>query len=596
VSNRALYLRAAEDLRRNAGQWEAYQARGHCVVLAGPGSGKTKTLTIKLARLLSEEIEAPRGLACITYNNECARELEQRLDALGIEPSNRVFIGTVHSFSLTQIIMPYAKPAGMGLPDTFSVATNRQQRTALENAYRSVIRGPENPQNRRFAMDRYRRTILNRNSAAWHNTDRELARLVEAYEAELRGHGLIDFEDMPLLAVRALREHEWIQKALLAKYPILAVDEYQDLGRALHRMVMGLCFSTGIRLFAVGDADQSIYGFNGAHPELLQQLAERDDVQTVHLRLNYRCGARIVSASEYALGEERGYRVPDDASEGTIYFHPENGSYDTQADALFGTIIPDVIARIPGLSLGNIAVLYPAAWIGDAVATAAQSYGFGTIRTDTNALYPRSSRLMRWLELCAMWCCGGWQSGNPRFSKILADGTRLFSEALASDEAILEFKRHLLEELWDCRESTLRLEAWLTRLRGGLLGPLLRECRMLGDEEAILDAFIERTREDQEVATMTLGLFSGLGEGNDRINLSTLHSAKGREFHVVILFGMDDGRIPRPNASESDIREARRLFYVGFTRAERELHIVHSASRPSPFVSEVQERLEVDDG
>src|SRR3954465_12711667 len=97
---------------------------------------------------------------------------------------------------------------------------------------------------------------------------------------------------------------------LLAKYPVL-VDEYQDLGTALHRMVMGLCFSTGVRLFAVGDVDQSIYGFPGANPALLQRLSERADVERVSLRLNYRSGARIVTASQYALGEDRGYEVPD---------------------------------------------------------------------------------------------------------------------------------------------------------------------------------------------------------------------------------------------------------------------------------------------
>ena len=114
MSDHLLYLRAAEDLRGNPGQWEAYNSQGHCVVLAGPGSGKTKTLTIKLARIFSENVAEPRGVACITYNNECARELETRLDALGVEPGGRVFVGTVHSFSLTQIVMPYAISAGLG--------------------------------------------------------------------------------------------------------------------------------------------------------------------------------------------------------------------------------------------------------------------------------------------------------------------------------------------------------------------------------------------------------------------------------------------------------------------------------------------------
>ena len=109
--DRALYLKAAEGLRPNEGQWDAYNSKGHCVVLAGPGSGKTKTLTIKLARMLAEDVKEPRGLACVTYNNECARELEQRLAKLGVEAGRRVFIGTVHSFSLTQIVLPYAKTA-----------------------------------------------------------------------------------------------------------------------------------------------------------------------------------------------------------------------------------------------------------------------------------------------------------------------------------------------------------------------------------------------------------------------------------------------------------------------------------------------------
>jgi len=390
VSDRTAYLRAAAELRGNAGQWAAYESRGHCVVLAGPGSGKTKTLTTKMARLLEEDVAEPRGVACITYNNECARELEGRLAALGVEPGGRVFVGTVHSFSLTQIILPYAKVAELGLPDDFGVATRAERHAALSDAVLRTLDYAGNPQDWEFRLANYRRSILNRDSPQWRETDPELAQLVEAYEAELRGRGLIDFDDMPLLAVRALRDKPWLRRALLAKYPVLVVDEYQDLGLALHRMVMGLCFSAGMRLFAVGDADQSIYGFNGAQPDLLRRLSERDDVETVRLRLNYRSGTRIVAASRVALGEERDYEAAEGAPLGTVFIHPLTGAYGQQANHLIANLLPQAMARQPGLCYGDVAVLYPAAWIGNPVADATRQAGIPVVRTDGNALYPHA--------------------------------------------------------------------------------------------------------------------------------------------------------------------------------------------------------------
>ena len=203
MSDPTLYLRAAEDLRLNPGQWAAYNSTAHCVVLAGPGSGKTKTLTVKLARMLAEDVRKPRGIACITYNNECVKELEQRLAILGVEPSDRVFIGTVHSFSLTQIVLPYAKTAQIGLPYDFRVATQEEQRGALERAYDRIIGRNEDPHRTwRLQLDRCRRSIPNRDSEKWRRTDPETVRLIEAYEEELRSQSLIDFDDMPLLAVR----------------------------------------------------------------------------------------------------------------------------------------------------------------------------------------------------------------------------------------------------------------------------------------------------------------------------------------------------------------------------------------------------------
>ena len=168
MSSRLPYLRAAEELRGNPGQWATYNSKGHCVVLAGPGSGKTKTLTIKLPRMLSEDVQEPRGIACITYNNECARELERRLANLGVEHGGRVFIGTVHSFSLTQVILPYAELVRLGVPSEFRVANRQDQRGALERAYAKAIGGPDDPHTTwRLPMDRYRRSILDRTSEAW---------------------------------------------------------------------------------------------------------------------------------------------------------------------------------------------------------------------------------------------------------------------------------------------------------------------------------------------------------------------------------------------------------------------------------------------
>jgi DNA helicase-2/ATP-dependent DNA helicase PcrA len=197
---------------------------------------------------------------------------------------------------------------------------------------------------------------------------------------------------------------------------------------------------------------------------------------------------------------------------------------------------------------------------------------------------------MRWLERCAIWCCEGWRTGDPNFLKIVREGARLFSETILTPEQSLEFQRSLLAALWARRNGAMLVHDWLEEvstaiLKGVLLAPAI------GDEAETLKQFIERSSPGNDAEELTLDQFAGVGVQNARLNLSTLHSAKGREFRVVILFAMDQGRIPRNNAGAGEIREARRVFYVGFTRPKDELHIVYTSARPSSFVEEVRQRM-----
>ena len=570
------YMLAADQLRENDGQWQAYNSTGNCVILAGPGSGKTKTLTHKLARMLAEDVRPPREIACITYNNQCARELKNRLSDLGVEDGRRTRIGTVHSFCLQHIVLPYAHLTPLPKKYPIKVASadevERLQQKALDETIGNERWGPR--------FDKYRRNHLDRTAPEWRSDDEETACAIEKYEALLDEQGLIDFDGMVLIGLHLVQGYKWIQRALAARFPILVVDEYQDLGHALDRIVQCLCFEVGIRLVAVGDPDQSIYGFTGAEPSLLRNLAARDDVEPIQLRLNYRCGSAIIQASEVALGEVRGFISSRDEP-GAVYFHERPAGIDDQAHFICGTLIPEALDRRAGRKLGDVAVLYLDKNDGNIIAGAVGNTGWKFTRVDGNSPY-QPSPVTYWLEDCAAWCAGAWRTGAIRLSELVRRWL-VFNESLCTDKERRIARVALVRFLHGHRDANMPLHEWLLLfLAKGLQAPLEQEPRLRDDNEKVKN-LLKVTAPDGPLEAFTVAFFGGQGGSPDHLSLTTLHSAKGLEYDVVVMLGLEDGRIPYYSDSGDTIREKRRLFYVGLTRARHEVHLVYSGWYLNPY-------------
>ncbi len=564
------YLEKTEALRENDRQWAAYESRGHCVVLAGPGSGKTKTLVLKLARILAEDVRAPRGVACITYSQECARELSRRLEQLGLRESSRLFIGTVHGFCLRHLLLPYARLAKLGLPEPIRVATVEHCRR-LHGRLGEHFFGVRHPYDK-GKMDTYRRTHLERDATAWRD-DPEMARLAEAYEDALHREGLIDFEDLVIHGERLVAQHDWVLPLVRSRFPVLAVDEYQDLGVGLHRIVKRLAFDGCVRLFAVGDADQSVYGFNGADSSLLLELAARRDVERIQLEVNYRCAEEIVRASERALGEARGYRAWNGERSARIQMVECPHGMPEQAQYAIQQVIPPALAAKPGRTLGDIAILYRKAGVGDIAAAAADTAGLDFIRVDNAAPY-RKCALTSWIEDCAAWCAGGWQEAKPLLQGLLDRWLAFRRRRLPDAEARVE-RRRLAEFLW-ARRGNGSARDFVSTLCSVLLDELMASEPSLRDQGEQVRSMVAALRVGGVLQDLDMARLGGRDGSPNQLNLLTLHSAKGCEFDVVIMLGLDEGDFHWTTVQGAELAESRRLFYVGLTRARDEVYMLYS--------------------
>jgi len=611
------YLHRVADIEADTDQWQAFNRPFErdgksCVVIAGPGSGKTYLLTAVVARLLFEKIPAPRGVACLTYSNFLVRQLEDDLKKLGVFGNPRLFVGTVHSFCLAEIIHPYKhlyEEINSKIPQPFRVASQQQSEDAIRQAllaqninYERTVdtqKWGQKWQDVIRYLEKYRRQNPDYNSGTyvdpqWISLDSvcrfKLQQIDWGQLASRYIHNLllserpaaIDFTEIEIVALKMVQQYNFVRTILLARYPWLVIDEYQDLGTLFHQMVGCLIDNTDTRIFAIGDPDQCIYeDMSGTKPEYINQLADqiftREGSPCVRLTRNYRNAQNLINISEKILGEARGYRAI--ASGGTCACY-ECANQQEQQQLLFGTILPYLTDGPPNgcdIHPQDIAILHP--WRRSGVNSLSKELDRFEDRwphiLDKDFDYDsRHSEIIGWLERMAQWNIHGWREGNPYFRELLPFWLRLNTDPHSQALRIpyLKLQLSLFDVLWEVRQQTCvsYFRNWIELIEENLgLRELFSKYEIVApDDVAEYNRLIENLKSDR----LSNWVLSRFAKGLGRIQLTTFHSSKGTQFEAVIVMGLDKLEVLPPVGLN---RQRQRLAYVAMTRAKNRVFVLY---------------------
>ena len=585
---KAYFEKKLQEISEDDMQFAAYKAVNNTVVIAGPGSGKTTVLTLKVMQLLAEMIYPPRGLACLTYSTEAVREFKSRLVKLGLEKRKNVFLGTVHSFCLSEIITPFA-------------ALYPQYKIPLPIRIIS-----EAEKNRLFNSQNYEGTpkLIDVDKERTRNIKGISRVAIESYDIALKAaisfeelliqNEYLDFISMVKKSVELIKNESYVRKALEAKYPWIIVDEYQDLGKPLHELILTLLNLTRIKVFAVGDADQSIYDFQGAAPDYLIELSQRQDVSCIHLKNNYRSSQTIVDASEYVLKSSRGYIASGKLQDyhAKLEFIECSKGMDEQYERVI-----EQISRFhtEGIPYHEIAVL-----VGNnkQVTELAQECSRQNIPAYIARQTFRLTDLIIWIQNCAKWVS---DKCSVSFDEICSTCKSFISQKrIISEDDYFLLKRTIFQTLTASKVYKDNLSEWLCYLdkKVGIVSAFTASERY-PDEIDNYNKLLETARSHD--TQLTIKFLTRLGIPENQVVLTTRHSSKGLEFDVVILPGMEKDSFPSYyDNTPRKLAEARRLCFVSVSRARKACILIRSknlqnqygrwfSKEPSPFWVALQE-------
>ena len=555
----------------------AEHGEGPLLIVAGPGTGKTRTLTHRLAYLIAETGVAPRSCLAVTFTRRAAGEMKERLEGLLPSTGREVEVTTFHGLGLA--ILRQHGPA-LGLPQGFRVAD--------EKACLEIARGAlEIPPGRasKFLAELGRARRLRETGGAGEAPETPHRDLIRSYEETLWTSGRVDFDDLLILPLRLFRHRPEALEAYRRRFRWIFVDEYQDIDALQSRLLRHLA-PPGANLCAIGDPDQSIYRFRGADVGCFLRFQEDyPGAEVFHLGRNYRSSSTIVRAAVQAIRPDS--LVPDRLLESKGAPSPApivlHRAASERAEAEF------VVHSIERLLGGTSYFSLDSGRVGSAEG---EDFSF----SDFAVLYRTRKQATALIEAFD-------RSGIP-FQARSHDRLR----GRPAVQAILQELEEVIEPDPDGRPGVEgHLEVAVNRAVGAWASQASGRKEELATAYDLLRQLAAACEDDRErfLEQIALGVEIDTWDPRaQRVALMTVHAAKGLEFPIVFLTGCEEGLLPFRLPGEVDpeaTAEERRLFFVALTRAEKKLYLTHARRRywrgetrqqqPSAFLSEIEEAL-----
>lgn len=620
------------------------------LVLAGAGSGKTKSIIFRAAYLIREKQIAPWKLLIVTFTNKAARELQDRLEKLLNIPMRALWVGTFHS--ICSRILRF-EASNLPFNSNFSIYDDDAQKSLLKKLYKEHgFDAQKMPINRILSkIGRFKNKLMLpedlKDYAA--NEDKEFnsfLNIYRLYQQQLLLNQAMDFDDILLFTAKLFQSNEAVREKYRAQFQYVMIDEYQDTNEAQFEIVHQIAGGHQ-RVCVVGDDDQAIYSFRGATlRNILEFERDYNSVRSIRLEQNYRSTGNILALANAVIKHNRRRHAKElwsDLPEGNkpklSTFENENQEAEKVTDA-----VRELAAS--GIALRQMAILYR---------TNAQSRVFESALMQARIPYSIVGSLHFYQrkeikDLLGYLACLNNPADNESVLRIINEPPRGIGQtsvnrlisfaaktripiytAIQNVDAVEELNSSAKKRIAD---FATQMESWrimaqkspvldLVKVIVEQLG-LVALYRKSSDPKDIARAenliefvssvseFSERSMRDEDKTPLLADFLpfvalqtdmDMVNESTDSLRLMTLHNAKGLEFEAVFIVGLEEELLPHRMSMDSreEIEEERRLFYVGITRAKRHLYLSNARSRrmydtfyfakPSHFIGEVDPLL-----